>query len=107
VPERAPIKVVGWGFLRLPGEKKRRERAEREARELLRLADAVGRRSKDLADRAIAEVREALSQFSSGPHGDLLCGADRAAVVAVAALRDAGLLSGDTSSRLSEESSDE
>lgn len=44
------------------------------------------------AEEAARVVREALARWSCGPHGDLLLGADRAAGIAVAALRDAGLL---------------
>lgn len=42
--------------------------------------------------RAVAEVRTALTRFGTEPYGDLAANADRVAVVAVAALRDAGLL---------------
>ncbi len=41
---------------------------------------------------AVGEVRRVLEHFESGPHGDLTLGAERAAFIAVYALRDAGLL---------------
>lgn len=44
------------------------------------------------AERAIEIVREALSDLAAEPYGDLACDADRAAVIAVAALRKAGML---------------
>lgn len=38
---RVALRVVGFGFIRLPGERKRWARAEAEARRLLDLAEAA------------------------------------------------------------------
>ncbi len=43
-------------------------------------------------EAAVALVRDVLRFAETGPDGDLAMGADRAALIAVAALRDAGLL---------------
>ncbi len=43
-------------------------------------------------EAAVALVRDRLRFAETGPYGDLAMGADRAALVAVAAVRDAGLL---------------
>ncbi len=43
-------------------------------------------------EAAVALVRDVLRFAETGPYGDLAMGADRAALIAVAALRDAGLL---------------
>jgi hypothetical protein len=39
--KRSLFKVVGWGFLPIPGERRRRKRAIREAREMLRIAEEI------------------------------------------------------------------
>ena len=44
------------------------------------------------AYEAVNEVRRVLQHFQSEPHGDLTLNAERAAFIAVYALRDAGLL---------------
>ncbi len=38
------FKVVGWGFIPLPGEKKRRRKALEETRELLRTVEEIEQR---------------------------------------------------------------
>ncbi len=43
-------------------------------------------------EAAVALVRDRLRFAETGPYGDLAMSADRAALIAVAALRDAGLL---------------
>jgi hypothetical protein len=43
-------------------------------------------------EAAVALVRDRLRFAETGPDGDLAMGGDRAALIAVAALRDAGLL---------------
>lgn len=50
--------------------------------------------TEDPAEVAVETVRSALEFAQTEPYGDLAMGAHRAAVLAVAALRDAGLLSG-------------
>lgn len=45
-----PLRVVGWGFLPLPGEGKRRQRALDEARALLRQVAEIEERSPDPAE---------------------------------------------------------
>lgn len=52
----------------------------------------TGDRAPDDDDPAVETVRRALERFGGEPQGDLLLNADRAALLAVAALRDAGLL---------------
>ncbi|MBQ1034114.1 tetratricopeptide repeat protein, partial [Micromonospora sp. C97] len=43
--DEAPIRVVGWGFLRLPGERSRWRRAEEAARRLIELAEEARART--------------------------------------------------------------
>jgi hypothetical protein len=47
VSDETPVKVVGMGPFPLPGEKKRRKRAEEDARRLLDLAEAVQQRTTE------------------------------------------------------------
>ncbi|MGK5682419.1 hypothetical protein [Actinoplanes sp. URMC 104] len=41
------LKVAGWGFIPLPGEKKHRRKALEEAREMLRIAEDCGQRDRE------------------------------------------------------------
>ncbi len=58
------------------------------------LAQPSGRPHRVVSNEeaAVALVRDRLRFAETGPDGDLAMGADRAALIAVAALRDAGLL---------------
>ncbi len=67
-----------------------------EIADALRLAEdltaSLARRRIPNEDAAAVLVRDALRFTQTRPHGDLAMSADRAALIAVAALRDAGLL---------------
>lgn len=41
-----PLKVVGWGFIPLPGEKKRQARAYAEAKRIMALAAEIDKSSE-------------------------------------------------------------
>ncbi len=58
------------------------------------LAQPTGRPHRVVSNEeaAVALVRDSLRFAETGPYGDLAMGADRAALIAVAALREAGLL---------------
>jgi ribonuclease III len=59
--DEVPVRVTGWGFLRLPGERGRWQRAQRAARQELEIVDgAVSEAPPAPADRRRSDLEEAL-----------------------------------------------